>query len=79
MWPEGNEGKLASPGVAVCGESRTHGDNGGDGETGRKVPRSVPTHSSHLVRQMCPNPPDAIGIAPYGGHEIKLGGDTGEG
>jgi hypothetical protein len=44
MWPEGNEGKLASPGVAVCGESRTHGDNGGDGETGRKVPRSVPTH-----------------------------------
>jgi hypothetical protein len=27
---------------------------------------------------MCPYPPDVIGIAPYGGHEIKLGGDTGE-
>jgi len=32
----------------VCGESRTHGDNGGDGETGRKIPRSVPTHSQLL-------------------------------
>jgi hypothetical protein len=30
--------------VAVCGESRTHGDNGGDGETGWEAPRSVPTH-----------------------------------
>jgi hypothetical protein len=28
----------------VCGESRTHGDNGGDGETGLRIPRSVPTH-----------------------------------
>jgi hypothetical protein len=28
---------------------------------------------------LCPDPPDAIGIAPYGGHEIKLGGNTGEG
>jgi hypothetical protein len=35
--------------------------------------------SSHLVRQMCPNPPDADRIAPVSGHEIKLGGDTGEG
>jgi hypothetical protein len=34
---------------------------------------------SHLVRQMCPNPPDAARIAPGSGHEIKLGGDTGEG
>ena len=29
---------------AVCGESRTHGPNEGDGETGRKIPRFVPTH-----------------------------------
>jgi hypothetical protein len=29
----------------VCGESRTHGDNGGDGETDLEVPRPVPTHS----------------------------------
>jgi hypothetical protein len=36
----------------VCGESRTHGDNGGDGETGRKIPRSVPTHCSVLVSSM---------------------------
>ena len=28
----------------MCGESRTHGDNGGDGETDRRIPRSVPTH-----------------------------------
>jgi hypothetical protein len=35
--------------------------------------------SSRLVRQMCPNPPDGIRIAPDHGHEIKLGGDTGEG
>ena len=34
----------------MCGESRTHGGNGGDGETGRKVPRSVPTHSYKLDR-----------------------------
>ena len=34
---------------------------------------------SELVRQLCPNPPKAIRIAPDGGHEIKLGGDTGEG
>jgi hypothetical protein len=29
----------------VCGGSRTHGDNGGDGETDLEVPRPVPTHS----------------------------------
>jgi hypothetical protein len=29
---------------AVCDESRTHGFNGGDGETANG-PRSVPTHS----------------------------------
>src|SRR5918995_829618 len=28
---------------------------------------------------MCPNPPDALRITPESGHEIKLGGDTGEG
>ncbi len=49
---------------------RTHGGNGGDGETGRKAPRSVPTHS---------NPPKAGQIARPSGHENKLGGDTGEG
>src|SRR5882724_747089 len=31
---------------AVCGESRTHGPNGGDGETDRRIPRSVPTHEA---------------------------------
>ena len=30
--------------VAVCDESRMHGGNGGDGETGRKALRPVPTH-----------------------------------
>ena len=35
--------------------------------------------SSRLVRQACPNPPEAARIAPGGGHEIKLDGDTGEG
>jgi hypothetical protein len=39
-----HERQKTSHGVAVCGESRTHGDNGGDGETGREAPRSVPTH-----------------------------------
>src|SRR5687768_3829433 len=34
---------------------------------------------SRLVRQTCPNPPNARRIAPHSGHEIKLGGDTGEG
>jgi hypothetical protein len=29
---------------AVCGESRTHGFNGGDGETVQYGLRSVPTH-----------------------------------
>jgi hypothetical protein len=28
---------------------------------------------------MCPNPPEAVRIALHSGHEIKLGGDTGEG
>jgi hypothetical protein len=32
---------------------------------------------SSLVRQRCPNPPEAMRIAPHGGHEINLGGDTG--
>src|SRR6266478_8386113 len=36
--------KRASQAAAVCGESRTHGDNGGDGETDRRIPSSVPTH-----------------------------------
>jgi hypothetical protein len=46
-WPMSaeRERQKSSPGVAGCGESRMHGDNGGDGETGREVPRSVPTHS----------------------------------
>ena len=39
-----HERQKTSHGVAVCDESRTHGDNGGDGETGHKAPRSVPTH-----------------------------------
>ena len=30
-----------------------------------------------LVRQTCPNPPNARQIALHGGHVIKLGGDTG--
>ena len=34
---------------------------------------------SELVRQLCPDPPEAVRIAPHSGHEIKLGGDTGEG
>jgi hypothetical protein len=36
------------PAAAVCGENRMHGDNGRDGETGRQVPRSVPTHCGKL-------------------------------
>ena len=42
---------------AVCGESRTHGFNGGDGETGFE-PRSVPTHCSgrHNHRAECKAP-----------------------
>src|SRR5882724_1004657 len=140
--------KRASQAAAVCGESRTYGDNGGDGETDRKTPRSVPTHSqlercassnpaeceglgiladvsrarnagnplkrspcavkaartvitggmerglkgyralslptctrgvSRLVRPACPNPSNAIRIAPDGGHEIKPGGGHGRG
>jgi hypothetical protein len=35
---------MALGAAAVCGESRMHGDNGGDEETGREVPRLVPTH-----------------------------------
>ena len=49
----------SSHGVAVCGESRTHGGNGGDGETGCKVPRSVPTHS--IMRVACATPASATG------------------
>jgi hypothetical protein len=30
-----------------------------------------------MVRQTCPNPSDAMRIAPYGRHEIKLGGEHG--
>jgi hypothetical protein len=33
---------------------------------------------SELVRQLCPDPPNAMRIALHGGHEIELGGDTGE-
>jgi hypothetical protein len=40
---KGNESKSAQA-AAVCGESRMHGDTGGDEETGREVPRLVPTH-----------------------------------
>jgi hypothetical protein len=32
-----HERQKSSPGVAVCGESRTHGDNGGDGKTQVKL------------------------------------------
>jgi hypothetical protein len=35
--------------------------------------------SSRVVRQACPAPPEAMRIAPHGGHESKLGGDMGEG
>ena len=35
---------------AVCGESRTHGSNAGDGETGRMTPRSVTTHWESRVQ-----------------------------
>jgi hypothetical protein len=35
--------------VAVCGESRTHGGNGGDGETGRRYRALfLPTDTSHV-------------------------------
>ena len=43
------ESQKSFSGVAVCDESRTHGGNGGDGETGRKIPRSVPTHSRRRI------------------------------
>jgi hypothetical protein len=37
-WPESAEhaGRQSSHGVAGCGERRTHGGNGGDGDTGRE-------------------------------------------
>jgi hypothetical protein len=34
---------------------------------------------SELVRQLCPYPPDAVRIAPDGGHEIKLVGTRASG
>jgi hypothetical protein len=34
---------------------------------------------SELLRQRCPNAPEAVRIAPYSGHEIKLGGGYGRG
>jgi hypothetical protein len=34
--------------------------------------------SSRLIRQPCPYPSEAVRIAPYRVHEIKLGGDMGE-
>src|SRR5919198_798397 len=34
---------------AVCGESRTHGSNGGDGETGYTALCPYPLLSNHLV------------------------------
>jgi hypothetical protein len=43
-----HERQKTFPGVAVCDESRTHGDNGGDEETGRKIPRLVPIHWEDL-------------------------------
>ena len=44
-----HSGHKSSHGAAVCGESRTYGDNGGGGETGHKVPRPVPTHSIYSI------------------------------
>ena len=35
---------MSTQAAAVCGESRRHGDSGGDEETGREVPHLVPTH-----------------------------------
>jgi hypothetical protein len=37
----------------VCGESRMHGDNGGDEETDREVPRLVPTHCGRGTAVRC--------------------------
>jgi hypothetical protein len=37
----------------VCGESRMHGDNGGDEETDREVPRLVPTRCGRGTAVRC--------------------------
>ena len=36
------------------------------------------SNSVRAGKQPCPNPPEAFGIATEGGHENKLGGETGE-
>ena len=41
---QGTGGSRSWQAVAGCGARRTHGDNGGEEDTGRKIPRSVPTH-----------------------------------
>jgi hypothetical protein len=54
---------------------RTARSRGGAAKAVSQCARSA----SELVRQLRPNPTKLVGIASYEGHEIKLGGDTGEG
>jgi hypothetical protein len=46
-----HSGHKSSQAVAVCGESRTHGDNGGMEKHSSAV-RSVPTHSGVADHQI---------------------------